>query len=452
VVVKSGQKQDEKAFLGYEFSERRGYEGIKLLPGGTKLFDEDGALNPQKVNSYIYNAFLNEPPAEVDEAVAKHVSYGRMSGFFEYGTRKFDKRVNLSKKAKFISIHPLIRLANFVEAVRGVTYDKDRDQVYEETDNVILTADNITIDGKLDIVKRLYLRSDIQLDASKKLHKGDVFICLSSGSKEHVGKCVFIPNDMPCFAGGFMGILRKINNGINMKYLSAILSSDNFRATLSNGSTGANINNLSNQISDIKIPLPPLDIQRRIVAEVEALEREETAAASHIAASRNDIVALFDKGHSYAPVLLSQIAVFNPPKSEIAEIADDTQVSFVEMASVSNDGFIASTAVRKLGETRKGGYTYFRDNDIIIAKITPCMENGKCALASHLKNEIGMGSTEFHVVRCGDKIVPKYLFAFLNRQSIRDAAKQQMTGASGHRRVPVSFYKQLNIFLPPLKK
>ena len=101
-------------------------------------------------------------------------------------------------------------------------------------------------------------------------------------------------------------------------------------------------------------------------------------------------------------------------------------------------------------EVRKGSYTSFQENDIIIAKITPCMENGKCALATGLTNGIGMGSSEFHVFRCGTEILPKYLFGYLNRQVIRQKAEKMMAGSSGHRRVPIRFYQQLLIPVPPL--
>ena len=140
----------------------------------------------------------------------------------------------------------------------------------------------------------------------------------------------------------------------------------------------------------------------------------------------------------------------NPSKSDIRAKTNDTEVSFVDMASVSNDGFIETKTDKTLGELRKGSYTYFAENDIIIAKITPCMENGKCAIARGLTNGIGMGSSEFHVFRCNEKIKTEFLFAFLNRDSIRREAEKNMTGASGHRRVPISFYENYEISVPPL--
>ncbi|MDR2887644.1 MAG: restriction endonuclease subunit S [Bacteroidales bacterium] len=129
----------------------------------------------------------------------------------------------------------------------------------------------------------------------------------------------------------------------------------------------------------------------------------------------------------------------------------DTPISFVDMPSVSNDGFIAKKSDRVYSELKKGSYTYFRENDIIIAKITPCMENGKCALATNLTNGLALGSSEFHVFRTdNDKINTKYLFTLLNRKSVRIEAERNMTGASGHRRVPIAFYESLEIPIPSL--
>lgn len=127
-------------------------------------------------------------------------------------------------------------------------------------------------------------------------------------------------------------------------------------------------------------------------------------------------------------------------------------VSFIEMTSVSNSGFIEHKIDKPLGELRRGSYTYFREDDVIIAKITPCMENGKCALATGLTNQIGMGSSEFHVFRANEeKILPAFLFYSLNRETIRKEAERNMTGSSGHRRVPIAFYKGLTVAVPDLE-
>lgn len=147
---------------------------------------------------------------------------------------------------------------------------------------------------------------------------------------------------------------------------------------------------------------------------------------------------------------LKKFVIVNPSKSEVSNYPLDKPVSFVEMSSVSNNGYIVTREDRKYEDVKSGGYTYFAENDVIIAKITPCMENGKCAIANGLKNGIGFGSTEFHVFRCSKEILNTYLFALLNTDEVRLCAQKNMTGSSGHRRVPESFYKTMEIPLPPI--
>ncbi|MDQ6644792.1 MAG: restriction endonuclease subunit S, partial [Chloroflexota bacterium] len=96
------------------------------------------------------------------------------------------------------------------------------------------------------------------------------------------------------------------------------------------------------------------------------------------------------------------------------------------------------------------GYTYFGENDVLLAKITPCMENGKCAIARHLKNGVGFGSTEFHVIRSGAEVIPEWVHYFLKQESTRKEAERHMTGSAGQKRVPAAFLEELPIPLPPL--
>lgn len=160
-------------------------------------------------------------------------------------------------------------------------------------------------------------------------------------------------------------------------------------------------------------------------------------------------IHFFDELQKYPKEKLSSLVSTNPSKKEIADIDTNTIVSFIDMASVSNDGFIIDKVDKSLKELKKGSFTYFRENDIIIAKITPSMENGKCAIATNLTNGLALGSSEFHVIRTGHQILNTYLFILLNRNDVRIEAEEQMTGASGHRRVPISFYENLQIPLPP---
>ena len=151
----------------------------------------------------------------------------------------------------------------------------------------------------------------------------------------------------------------------------------------------------------------------------------------------------------YPLIPLKRCVELNPSKSELKDMDDNLVVSFVEMSSVSENGYI-SFKEDKLYKDVKGSYTYFAEDDLIFAKITPCMENGKCAIATGLSNGIGFGSSEFHVFRCQKEILNSYLFALLNTNEVRWYAKKNMKGSSGHRRVPVDFYASLEIPMPPM--
>ncbi len=145
---------------------------------------------------------------------------------------------------------------------------------------------------------------------------------------------------------------------------------------------------------------------------------------------------------------IEDICEVNP--RERGPLDPNQPVSFVPMPVVSDtEGIILEHGIRPFSEVAKG-YTRFRDGDVIFAKITPCMENGKIAIAKQLHNGIACGSTEFHVLRCSTDILPEYLWRFLRQEWFREDAKRHMAGAVGQQRVPGQYVKDALIPLPPL--
>lgn len=145
-----------------------------------------------------------------------------------------------------------------------------------------------------------------------------------------------------------------------------------------------------------------------------------------------------------------QIAEINP-KSSNNGLTDNTEVSFLPMKVVEEQtGRYDLSIIKNYSEVKKG-YTSFINGDIIFAKITPCMENGKIAVVENLKNGIGFGSTEFHVIRfSGNDISRTYIFNFIVQENFRRDAKRSMTGSAGQLRVPTNYLRQTLIPLPPL--
>ncbi len=151
---------------------------------------------------------------------------------------------------------------------------------------------------------------------------------------------------------------------------------------------------------------------------------------------------------SWEYVELGNICKVNPKKIDTTDLSDDLEVSFFPMSALSEIyGEITESQTRQLKEVRTG-YTNFSEGDVVFAKITPCMENGKSAVIGKLVNDIGFGTTEFYVLRCGPKLYNFYLYHLLRDKHFRDEAKAVMTGAVGQQRVPKSFLEKYILHLP----
>lgn len=147
---------------------------------------------------------------------------------------------------------------------------------------------------------------------------------------------------------------------------------------------------------------------------------------------------------------LPEVAELNPSKPSPEVLPPDAPVSFVPMAEVeAARGIITSTDTRPFAEVRKA-YTAFREGDVIVAKITPCFQNGKAAIARRLTNGYGFGSTEFHVLRPTCAVVPGYLFHYVRQQRFRDTAKERMSSTAGQARLPADYLKEVLLPVPPL--
>lgn len=148
--------------------------------------------------------------------------------------------------------------------------------------------------------------------------------------------------------------------------------------------------------------------------------------------------------------LLTQVSELNPPKPPRDALAPGAPVTFVPMPAVDAEaGAITAPEVRAFA-TIRNGYTAFRDGDVIMAKITPCMENGKAAIARNLESGLGFGSTEFHVLRPTEAVSNAYIYYYIRQEVFRRDAEENMTGSVGQKRVPTAFLQAVELPLPPL--
>jgi type I restriction enzyme M protein len=157
------------------------------------------------------------------------------------------------------------------------------------------------------------------------------------------------------------------------------------------------------------------------------------------------------KTNIFPLVKISEVCTVNPRKSQLAEQKPDTRVSFVPMADLNEHHITFQPSDEKQLSEVSASYTYFEENDVLLAKVTPCFENGKAGIARGLVNGIGFGSSEFYVLRTNGQVLPEWVYFCVMHPLFRDAAVAQMTGTGGLQRVPRDYVENFQIPLPPLE-
>jgi len=265
-----------------------------------------------------------------------------------------------------------------------------------------------------------------------------------------------IASEKCCIGRGLSAI--RVNDNVSMKFIYYNFKLlENKISKIGSGSIFSAITN--EDVKNLEILLPSLEEQERIV---NIIETKLTTVEKAIIANDEQlfiIKELFDsyveniyKSENWDKVKLGDIAIINPSTRRKMPDNNEMCVSFVPMTSVdAMTGTIKNTECRKLSEVRKG-YTYFENENILFAKITPCMENGKSAIARNLHNEIGFGSTEFHVIKTTDNILPEWVHYYIRQKKYLKDAKNYMTGSVGQQRLPDDYLYNTLIPLPPLEE
>lgn len=291
VLIKSGEKDAEKRFLGYEFSNRRGSEGIHPIQRGkniedcTQLFDAEIFDNPEKASTYIYKAFAGDYNFPIDEAMQNNVSRHNLVDMMTFDRVEFEKNISLSvkKKVKFESKWELKKLGEILETLESGKRPKGG--VSEYQDGVpSLGGEHINLDGTVSLDKMKFVPEEYFSQANQGFLKDlDVLICKDGAL---TGKTsLFIKNNFS-YEKGMINehvFLLRTNEKSNQRYLFNILYSKSGQELLKLNVTGTAQGGLNREnLLNIQIPLPPLDIQQKIVSEIEVLETEEKRAREEV--------------------------------------------------------------------------------------------------------------------------------------------------------------------------
>ena len=344
----------------------------------------------------------------------------------------------------------MVKLGDVCTIVSGTT-PKSTQPEYWDGDLNWVTPAELTEESNVIYESQRKITQQAVIDSSlKSFPAGTVLL----SSRAPIGKVAIAGTEMYCNQG-FKNLICSEN--IYNRYLYHYLKGKaEYLNSLGRGATFKEISKAI--VENIEIPLPPLAEQRKIAAVLDkvsdliAKRRQQLTKLDELVKSR--FIELFGMpgtdAFGWGLVPLGSTCNINPKKSLDSRLVSGAMVSFVPMPAVTEHGEIDATAIKEYDEV-KTGFTYFAENDVLFAKITPCMENGKGAVAKGLHNGIGFGSTEFHVLRpISGKTDPYWIYTLTAFSQFRMDAASNMTGSAGQRRVPASFLENYRVSLPPI--
>ena len=290
------------------------------------------------------------------------------------------------------------------------------------------------------------------------LCEGDLLMSLTG----NVGRVGLLSAEMlPAALNQRVACIRIRNPAVIYKpFLFHLLNSDYFENKCILASQGVAQKNMSTEwLKEYPIPSFSMDKQMEIASIFDKIDdliaRRKEQVRNMDQAVKSRFIELFGMpgtdAFGWGLVPLGSTCNINPKKSLDSRLVSGAMVSFVPMPAVTEHGEIDATAIKEYDEV-KTGFTYFAENDVLFAKITPCMENGKGAVAKGLHNGIGFGSTEFHVLRpISGKTDPYWIYTLTAFSQFRIDVASNMTGSAGQRRVPASFLENYRVSLPPIE-
>lgn len=357
------------------------------------------------------------------------------------------------------------RITVITDILNGFAF---KSQHYSSAGIRIIRITNVQ-DGFIQDKKPVYYPLESQKEITPFMLKDGDFLMSLTGN---VGRVAIIDASfLPAALNQRVACLRiKSEDSVRKEYIFYFCLQKQFVSDCIKSAKGSAQLNMSTEwLKEYPIPLPQLAEQHRIVDRIESLfskldEAKEKAqavvdsfetrkAAILHKAFTGELTAKWREEHdvgmeSWEQCSLSDVCTVNPKKADTKDLPDELEVSFFPMPALSEIyGEITDPQTRLLKEVRSG-FTNFSEGDVVFAKITPCMENGKSAVVGKLVNDIGYGTTEFFVLRCSDRLYNRFLYHLVRDKLFRDKAKAVMAGAVGQQRVPKRYLETYKLNLP----
>ena len=340
-------------------------------------------------------------------------------------------------------------LGKFIQVIRGVSYKPSDVKTADDPDTAVILRSNNINDANLNTDEVVYIDKN-RVSGDQYLRINDIVVCASNGSKALVGKAAINKTLTNQYAHGAFCLLVRPNDNINHVYLNTFFQTSLYKKQIDELAAGSNILNIKQEhLTNMILPLPIIEEQNKFAIIAEQADK------SKFVGFKSQFIEMFgnplSSKHKNELKKLGECCCINPRRPNIT-LHDTDKVSFVPMSAVSEDGHLLDILDEEYGKVKKG-FTYFENNDVLFAKITPCMENGKGAIAQGLTNGIGMGSTEFHVLRPINEISsPYWLLALTQMPVFRERAAKNMSGTGGQKRVAAAYLEHFMVGVPSIEE
>ncbi len=403
VIVKSGEKDIEKKFLGYEFSNRRGNEGIHAIQRGknidecTQLFDTNSYDNPEKASTYIYKAFKGDYFSEISDNIKQHVSRLSLVDMLSFDRDSFEKNIftMVKKKVRYELIWKsshLISIGEIATIQKGTSITKEK----------VIKGDIPVIAGGKDIA---YYHNVANRD-------GNVITISASGA--NAGFINYFSN--PIFASDCCTVKAKDEDIISTKLLYVFLQRiQSLVYGFQKGQAQPHV--YGNDVAQIKIPIPPKEIQKQIIKEIDKIDNSVSSAKQQIGDFEIKIEELLSS-IKHKDDSLNTVAPFVAKSIKYSDIVSETYITTDNMLQ-NKLGVVPFE-----GEANISSITEYKKEDILISNIRPYLKK------IWLADKEGGCSKDVLVLRSSDtdKYLPKYIYYMLRRDAFFDYVMEGKKG------------------------
>ena len=287
----------------------------------------------------------------------------------------------------------------------------------------------------------MYVVDDVKTKDSQKLNKDDIFICLASGSKTHIGKVAYVDKDYDYFIGGFMGIIR-CSNLILPKYLYFNLSSSRFNNYLAKVLTTTSINNLTKKLLyGFQIPLPPLDVQKEIIVELDQYQKVIDGAQQVV----DNYKPHFEINENWDQVKVDKIGVVNNSNYKYFE---EEKYIYIDVSSVGKgNGLIDHSNIIKSKDLPSRAKRKIKKGSVIISSVRPNLK-GFSIIDFTPKNHVV--STGFMVLDVNEKYDNRFIYYSFYTKNVMNQMISRM-GKGSYPSINQADFKDLSLYIPPIE-